>query len=197
MYNYFNGEIVDINGSSVVIDVNGIGYNLAVSNYTLQNCAVGEQKKLYAYLQVKEDGVALFGFSTLEEKSMFLLLISVSGIGPKMALAVLSGMNCNSLALAILNGDTKQLTKIKGLGKKTSERLVLELREKVTVEAASMDLPPILNPALQTNKEMQDAIAILCSLGKNQADAEKLVEAAAGLGATTATELVNMAFRIG
>ena len=197
MYNYFNGEIVETNGNSVVLDVNGVGYELAVSSFTLQNCVVGEKRKIYAYLQVKEDGVALFGFSTLEEKNMFLLLVSVSGIGPKMALAVLSGMDCNSLALAILNGDTKQLTKIKGLGKKTSERLVLELKEKVVVEAAAMDLPPILNPALQPNKDIQDAIAILCSLGKTQADAEKLVEAASGLGATTATELVNMAFRIG
>lgn len=197
MYNYFNGEIADISGNTVVLDVGGVGYELAVSNFTLADCAVGQQKKIYAYLQVKEDGVALFGFSNLEEKNLFLLLISVSGIGPKMALSVLSGMDCNSLSLAILNGDTKQLTKIKGLGKKTAERLVLELKEKVVVDAAAMDLPPILNPALQTNKDVTDAIAILCSLGKSQADAEKLVEAASQLGATTATELVNMAFRIG
>ena len=197
MYNYFNGEIVDINGGTIVLDVGGVGYELAVSNYTLANCTVGEKKKIYAYLQVKEDGVALCGFSTLEEKNMFLRLISVSGIGCTVALSILSGIDSNSLALAILNGDTKLLTKIKGLGKKTSERLVLELKEKVVVEAAAMDLTPILNPALAPNKDVQDAVAILCSLGKTQADAEKLVEAASQLGATTATELVNMAFRIG
>lgn len=197
MYNYFNGEITDISGNTLVLDVGGVGYELAASNYTLSECSLGQQKKIYAYLQVKEDGMALFGFATLEEKNMFLLLISVSGIGPKMALAVLSGMDCNSLALAILNGDTKQLTQIKGLGKKTAERLVLELKEKVVVDAAAMELAPTQNPALQTNKDIQDAVAILCSLGKNQADAEKLVEAASQLGATTATELVNMAFKIG
>ena len=197
MYNYFNGEIVDIIGESVVLDVNGVGYQLAVSNYTLQNCTLGEKKKLYAYLHVKEDGVALYGFATLEEKNMFLLLISVSGIGPKLALQVLSGMDCNSLALAILNGDSKQLVKIKGVGKKSAERLVLELKEKVVVEASSMDLMPLENVGLAPNKQVQDAIAILCSLGKTQADAEKLVEAATQLGATSTTDLVNMAFRIG
>ncbi|MCM1289293.1 MAG: Holliday junction branch migration protein RuvA [Corallococcus sp.] len=197
MYNYFNGEIAEVGNGFAVMDVGGIGYELAVSDYTAAECTIGHKRKLYAYLQVKEDGMALFGFSSLEEKNMFLLLISVSGVGPKMALSVLSGMDCNSLALAILNGDTQQLTKIKGLGKKTSERLVLELREKVVVDAAAMDLPTISNPAVKTNKDMQDAVAILCSLGKNQADAEKLVEAASQLGATSATELVNMAFRIG
>ena len=196
MYNYFNGEIVEIKDGIVIVDVGGVGYELAASNYTLQNCIVGEKKKLYAYLQVKEDGMSLYGFSTLEEKSMFMLLISISGIGPKMALSVLSGMDCNSLALAIFNGDTKQLTQIKGLGKKTAERIVLELKEKVVVEAAALDLSPMLNSKLTPNKDVQDAVAILCSLGKTQADAEKLVEAASQLGATTATELVNMAFKI-
>ena len=147
-------------------------------------------------MQVKEDGIALFGFATTEEKAMFLRLISVSGIGCKVALAILSGMDCDSLALAIFNGDTKLLTKIKGLGKKTAERLVLELKEKVVVDAAQMVLPITQNPDLQFNKDMQNAIAVLCSLGKSQADAEKLVDAAAKLGATTAEELINMAFRI-
>ena len=196
MYNYFFGEIVDIIGSNVVLDVGGVGYELSVSNYTLSDCKLGSKQKLYAYLQVKEDGIALYGFSTMEEKKLFMLLISVSGIGCKVAQAILSGMDCNSLSMAIYNGDTLRLTKIKGLGKKTAERLVLELKEKVVVDAADMVLPITQNPDLQINKDMQNAIAVLCSLGKSQADAEKLVEAAAKLGASTAEELINMAFRI-
>lgn len=194
MFNYILGDVVDCKDSCVVLDVGGIGYELAVSSFTLADCCVGKKAKLFAYLQVKEDGLQLFGFSTEEEKNMFLRLISVSGVGCKMAQAVLSGMDSNSLAVAIFNGDTKQLTKIKGLGKKTAERLVLELKEKVFVEASAMTAQAPV--ATKFTKEAQDAIAILCSLGKSQADAEKLIEAAMQLGANTATELVNMAFRI-
>lgn len=193
MFNYVLGEVVDCKDTYVVLDVGGIGYELAVSAFTLADCTVGEKKRLYAYLQVKEDGLQLFGFSTEEEKNMFLRLISVSGVGCKMAQAVLSGMDSNSLAVAIFNGDTKQLTKIKGLGKKTAERLVLELKEKVFVDASELS---VQTPATKFTKEAQDAVAILCSLGKSQADAERLIEAALQLGANTATELVNMAFRI-
>ena len=196
MFSYICGEIVEFGNSTVVVDINGVGYELSVSGYTMADCKLGQKQKLYAYMQVKEDGVSLFGFSTLEEKNMFLRLISVSGIGCKLAQAILSGIDSNSLALAIFNGDTKLLTKVKGMGKKTAERLVLELKEKVVVDAADMVLPITQNPDLQINKDMSNAIAVLCSLGKSQADAEKLVEAAAKLGATTAEELINMAFRM-
>ena len=196
MFSYICGEIVEYGNSTVIVDVNGVGYELAVSGYTMADCRIGQKQKLYAYMQVKEDGVTLFGFSTLEEKNMFLRLISVSGIGCKVAQAILSGIDSNSLALAIFNGDTKLLTKVKGLGKKTAERLVLELKEKVVVDAADMVLPITQNPDLQINKDIQNAIAVLCSLGKSQADAEKLVDAASKLGATTTEELINMAFRI-
>lgn len=196
MYNYISGEIAEIFGNNVVVDVNGVGYEIAVSNYTLAECSPGQKQKLFTYLQVKEDGVALFGFATAEEKNMFLRLISVSGVGCKVALAVLSGMDTNSLAIAIFNGDTRLLTKIKGLGKKTAERLVLELKEKVVVDANSVELPILNNLDVPLTKEAHNAVAVLVSLGKSQADAEKLVDAASKLGATTAEELINMAFRI-
>ncbi len=196
MLNYLNGEIVDITGSYVVMDVNGVGYQLLVSTSTLYDCTIGQKKRLYCYMQVREDGISLFGFATIEEKNMFENLISVSGVGCKVAISVLSGMDANTLALAIFNGDTKQLTKIKGLGKKTAERLVLELKEKVMVDATQVELPIAQNPDVKLTKDMQNAIAVLCSLGKTQADAEKLVDAASKLGAVTTEELINMAFRI-
>lgn len=195
MFNYINGEITDIFGATVVVDVGGIGYELAVSAFTLADCKVGRTAKLFTYLQVREDGVTLFGFSSTEEKNMFLNLISVSGVGCKMAQCILSGMDSNSLATSISLGDTKQLTKIKGLGKKTAERIVLELKEKVFASDFT-STPIVQNPDVLLTKDMQDAIAVLCSLGKTQAEAEKLVDAASKLGAVTAKELVNMAFRI-
>lgn len=196
MFNYLNGEITDLLPQGVVIDVNGIGYEVGVTTYTLNNCHAGLKCKLYVYMQVKEDGISLYGFSGKEEKNMFTLLISVSGVGCKVALAILSGMDFNALAAAIYNGDTSKLTKIKGLGKKTAERLVLELKEKVIVGATELDLPIMQQTEKVLTSDMKNAIAVLCSLGKSQGEAEKLVEAASGLGATTAEELINMAFRI-
>lgn len=191
MFSYINGEITEKECDRVVVDVGGVGFELFCSDVTLSQCAVGECRRLYVYLQVKEDGMCLYGFSTLQEKAMFMRLISVSGVGCKMAAAVLSGMEAGALAQAIFNGDAKQLTKIKGLGKKTAERIILELREKVAEEAQQT---PVAVAGM--TKDMADAVAILCSLGKNASEAEKLVEAASKLGAVTAQELINMAFRI-
>lgn len=191
MFSYINGEITEKECDKVVVDVGGVGFELFCSDVTLSQCTVGECRRLYVYLQVKEDGMCLYGFSTLQEKAMFLRLISVSGVGCKMAAAVLSGMEAGALAQAIFNGDAKQLTKIKGLGKKTAERIILELREKVAEEAQQT---PVAVAGM--TKDMADAVAILCSLGKNATEAEKLVEAASKLGAVTAQELINMAFRI-
>ena len=191
MFSYINGEITEKECDKVVVDVGGVGFELFCSDVTLSQCAVGECRRLYVYLQVKEDGMCLYGFSTLQEKAMFMRLISVSGVGCKMAAAVLSGMEAGVLAQAIFNGDAKQLTKIKGLGKKTAERIILELREKVAEEAQQT---PVAVAGM--TKDMADAVAILCSLGKNASEAEKLVEAASKLGAVTAQELINMAFRI-
>lgn len=191
MFSYINGEITEKECDKVVVDVGGVGFELFCSDVTLSQCAVGECRRLYVYLQVKEDGMCLYGFSTLQEKAMFMRLISVSGVGCKMAAAVLSGMEAGALAQAIFNGDAKQLTKIKGLGKKTAERIILELREKVAEEAQQT---PVTVAGM--TKDMADAVAILCSLGKSASEAEKLVEAASKLGAVTAQELINMAFRI-
>lgn len=191
MFSYINGEITEKECDKVVVDVGGVGFELFCSDVTLSQCAVGECRRLYVYLQVKEDGMCLYGFSTLQEKAMFMRLISVSGVGCKMAAAVLSGMEAGALAQAIFNGDAKQLTKIKGLGKKTAERIILELREKVAEEAQQT---PVTVAGM--TKDMADAVAILCSLGKNASEAEKLVEAASKLGAVTAQDLINMAFRI-
>ncbi len=201
MFSYICGQITDKDLNSVTVEANGVGYQMFVSDYTFSDCVLGETRRLYTFLQVKEDGIALFGFSTKEEKSMFMLLTSVSGVGCKVAQAVLSGMDYKSLAAAIFGGDTKQLTKIKGLGKKTAERIVLELKEKVTPDDAyigvgqqSLDFGSQKQNAFDASAKA--AIAVLCSLGKGQSDAEKLVEAATKLGASSTEEIVNMAFRI-
>ena len=196
MFNYISGTVAHIFGSTVVVDVHGIGYEISTTSRTLGSLTVGQNAKLFTHLQVREDGMSLFGFATMEEKTMFLNLISVSGVGCKVAQSILSGIDSNTLAQAIYTGDTKQLTKVKGLGKKTAERLVLGLREKVMVDASQIETPIAKHLDAPLTQEMQNAVAVLCSLGKSQQDAQKLVEAASKLGANTTEELINMAFRI-
>ena len=201
MFNYIYGEVVEYDGATVTVDVNGVGFCLVVSGYTASACKLGEKQKLYTYMQVKEDDICLYGFATREEKNMFTLLTSVSGVGPKVAIGVLSGMDYNSLGAAIFNGDTRLLTKVKGLGKKTAERIVLELKEKVVVDsvyinAGQQSFDCATERTDKLSPDAEKAVAILCSLGKTPADAEKLVQAVVKLGATTTEEIVNMSFRM-
>ncbi len=132
MYAYISGTLQDMQEGQVVVDNHGIGYEIGVSNTTLAALpSLGNNVKLYIYHSIKEDEETLFGFATAAEKNMFCKLVSVSGVGPKLALAVLSGASVQSLSTCILTGDVKSLAKIKGIGKKTAERIVLELKENV------------------------------------------------------------------
>jgi Holliday junction DNA helicase RuvA len=191
MINFICGKIIDANEGSVVLQSGDIGYDIAVSNTTLGQLPVGKTVQLYTYLHVKEDGIALYGFASVDEKAMFLRLITVSGIGCKAAIAILSGATPVNLANAIYNGDTRMLTAIKGLGKKTAERLILELREKVSVSGGA-----IQQNSTQFDKEMTDAIEIVMSLGLNRAEAERRILKSRELGANTTQELFNMAFKL-
>lgn len=132
MYNYIKGEIINKTEGLAVVENNGIGYEIRVSMTTLEALPiVGEIGKIYTFLNVREDEMSLYGFATIEEKNMFLKLTEVSGIGPKVALSILSGIRLSDLAIAIKTEDIKLLSTIKGIGKKTAERIILELKDKV------------------------------------------------------------------
>jgi len=137
-----------------------------------------EAKTIYTYLQVREDAMVLFGFSNLNIKAMFLKLISISGIGPKMAISILSETTTEDLAYSIVNGDVKALSKVKGLGKKTAERIILELKEKVHAVEGEIKKEIKAATKAQTNtlsSEQADSLVALCSLGLSKSQAEKLV----------------------
>ena len=171
MYSYIKGRVEDISEGFVVVEAAGLGYEIAVSTTTLSCLKLGQETKLFLYQSVREDDISLFGFATASEKSMFLKLISVSGIGPKIALGVLSGVNVNALANAIISGDVKTLAKIKGIGKKTAERIVLELKENVDNELLTVGTP--VNSTVDAT--VNNALSALESMGLPRSQAYEAV----------------------
>ena len=134
MYYYLNGELAICDGGTCVVDCGGVGYKLTTSLITSQNLSnkLGQRVKLFTHLAVREDGVELFGFESSEERSCFNLLISVSGVGPKAAISILSMMSPDRLSLAVCTEDTKFISKAPGIGPKTAARIVLELKDKIS-----------------------------------------------------------------
>ena len=166
MINFIEGKVVDKQEDYVVIENSQIGYEIYVSSFT-QNTLIyqNEMARLFTYMNVREDGITLYGFATKEEKDMFLKLISVSGIGPKMAMGILSNISIVDLTNAIFRQDIKMLCTVKGLGKKTAERLLVELKDKTlpTTVASSDD-----NVNMSYVDEATDALVSL-GVGKNEA----------------------------
>lgn len=170
MYNYIIGKIAGKTDNSLIVDNNGIGYEIGVSGNTLYDANMGDTVKIYVYLYVREDTFALYGFSRAEEKNLFLKLIEISGIGPKMAMQILGGYDLKTLTVAIATGDTKTLCKIKGLGKKTAELIVLNLREQAADDLTSVEIGGSL-----MSDELSDAVFALESLGVSKTEAVKAV----------------------
>lgn len=195
MLGYVSGKVLSGTDNIVLIENGGIGYEVNCSAAAMQRLLEKREGGVYTYLQVKEDGISLFGFNTLEEKQMFLKLLSVSGVGAKMAINVLSGMSLADLALAIASSDIKGLSKIKGLGKKTAERIIVELRESVS-HLASGEVTSAKAAVLKgTNQDGDNAITALMTLGYTRAVAASAVEKAIAGGADTLEKIIAEALR--
>ena len=190
MIGYLKGKVLSISADSAIIVVGGVGYEVYCSGSAFGKMTEGGECEVYTYLQVSEaNGVQLFGFSSLQEKATFLKLISVSGVGPKMGISVLSQMNANDIAAAVVSGDVKRLSSVKGLGKKTAERIILELRESMSLPQgapAAGATAPIAN--LGSGDE--DAVVALISLGFTRAESERAVSKAKQDGAKTVEEII-------
>ena len=167
MFYYVSGTVTEIEAGLAVIDCGGVGYACATTNYTLSQLKKGAPAKLYTYLNVREDAMELFGFIDQNELRSFKLLISVSGVGPKAALAILSVGTPETLAMAIVTGDEKTLTAAPGIGKKIAQRIILELKDKMAKETAGgLDFSGGQGtpaPAIFTSKatEAAQALAVL------------------------------------
>ena len=174
------GELYQRSMDKVIVMVQGVGYEVRVSLSSLERLpAEGERVFLHTYTHVREDVLQIYGFVEPAEKEMFLLLVSVAGVGPKMALAILSGTGPGELANAISSGDIARLTRLPGVGKKTAERLCLELKEKIPAltsirpaEVSRGQMPPEL-----MEKRVRDVISALVNLGYPQSQAQKAVAA--------------------
>lgn len=184
MIAYLVGRIEGKTENTLILDVNGMGYELSISSNTYSALPLeGETCKVLSYLQVKEDGICLFGFATAEEKSMFSQLITVSGIGPKSAIAILSGLRLSDLMVAIIGGDVNLLSKIKGLGRKSAERICLELKDKIsgmpTGQAGAIDIGQNVDEGV-----LNDAVSTLINLGVNKNEAYSLARSKMTEGCT-------------
>lgn len=176
MIGFVRGEIAYFEEDKVVLEVNGIGMNVYASSQTLSNLgSVGQQAVLYTHLNVKEDAMTLYGFLTKEDLKIFRLLITVNGIGPKGALSILNAITPEELRFAILAGDSKTIAKAPGIGAKTASRVILDLKDKLSVEEAfeAKLNHPVAKPENDTAKS--EAIEALAALGYSPSEALKAV----------------------
>lgn len=167
MYHHFHGELTHLEAGSAVIDCNGVGYLLSVSMQTAGKISsrVNQKVLLYSYLQVREDAMELYGFADKEELRAFKLLISVSGVGPKAALAILSVLSVEQFARAVASSDSKALSQAPGVGGKTAARIVLELKDKIGMEISSVTEGTPTVPSMQENANTSEALNALLVLG--------------------------------
>ena len=170
-----SGRVSEKSAEGVVIDVGGVGYDVQVPLSTFYSLPEeGEEAHLLIYTYVKEDALKLFGFLTPREKKLFIKLIGISGVGPKLGLGILSGMETEDLVAAIAGGDVARINAIPGVGKKTADRLIVELRDKLKLEA--LTIPAREGGAARAGDHFDDALSALVNLGYKRSDVEKTLE---------------------
>lgn len=182
MIAYLKGEVADLTSDYVVIDVNGVGYLAFVSARDVQAMpGIGSCVTLYTFLNVYQDGMALYGFLSRDDLDVFKLLITVSGVGPKAGLSVLSALSANDLRFAVFSDDSKTISKAPGIGPKTAKKIILDLKDKLKLEEIleenSIEAESSASPA--ATAAQSDAVAALTALGYAASDSLKAVRAAA------------------
>lgn len=179
MYSYIKGELAEVNTDHIVIDVGGIGYMIYIPAQSLNYLpGIGEMLKVHTYLYMREDAMILYGFLTKDDLEMFKLLITVSGIGPKGGLAVLSTLSSDDLRFAVLSGDSKAISKAPGIGSKTAQRVIIDLKDKLSLEDAFEKKLEHENEKINVSSNSQvknDAVMALNALGYSSTDSLKAV----------------------
>lgn len=201
MIAYLRGRVLSVTLETAILDVNGVGYEVYCSGGAFKKLTVGAVGELHTYLQVKEDGITLFGFADPKEKELFLKLITVSGVGPKMGISILAAMSAEDFAYAIATADVKGLSKVKGLGKKTAEKIVLELHGKISAAevlgASGEMVSEAPQPTAKATPQEEEAIVALMGLGFTRNESAQAVKKARENGAKTVEEIIMKALQAG
>ena len=194
MFYYLKGKLANTTAQTAVVECGGVGFLLTVSTNTLSHLTkMGEEVKLFTYMSVREDAMELYGFFTESELDMFKQLINVSGVGPKAAISLLSAFSPERLASAIVTGDVKMISGAKGIGKKTAERIILELKERIALISSEEGTEVLdLSSAGNASSIQKDVIDGLMVLGISKADAVRVVKDCTG---TTIEEVMREALR--
>ncbi|MDI6871825.1 MAG: Holliday junction branch migration protein RuvA [Bacillota bacterium] len=197
MIELLRGRVARLEADRAIIDVGGVGYTVYLTSPTRSHLRLGEEVNLFTYLQVRQDALQLYGFRRWEEKEAFQALLRVTGIGPKVALSILSALSARDLVVAVACGDVQSLTAVSGVGKKTAQRIILELKEQMGAVAAHQAEeegggPPALAGEAPASAE---AVAALMVLGYPAVEANRAVAAAEKTGAVTTPDLIREALK--
>lgn len=190
MLGYIKGNVLSAENGVILLENNGVGFEITCSAAVYQKLVEDRKGEVFTYLAVREDDISLYGFISPEEKNMFLKLISVSGVGPKMGITILSNMKLSDLAVKIATSDIKGLAAVKGLGKKTAERIILELREKISTDTVGSGASVESVSVVEEDEVDKDAVIALMSLGFTKQECVKAVKAAKANGANTIEQVI-------
>lgn len=195
MIGRLRGTILEKQAPDLVLDVQGVGYEVAAPMSTFcQLPAINEDVSLYTHLVVREDAQLLYGFSTVRERLLFRSLLKVNGVGAKLALTILSGSDVDDFARSVQEGDAASLTRLPGVGKKTAERLIIEMRDRLKEVSGAMGLKPIVSEAAKLAGAKDEAVEALITLGYKPAEAEKMIKVIASENLNT-EELIKLALQ--
>lgn len=196
MYAYFRGRIAAKEPDLVIVDVNGIGYNIRISAGTASLLpSVGEEAKLYTYTAVREDAISLYGFLTKDDLDMFRLLIGVNGIGPKGGQSILSVMSPDDLRFAIVSGDAKMIAKAPGIGAKTAQRIILDMRDKVSLEDTLHADAGEVRSDFSVPDSVREAVEALTALGYGATEASRAVKEVKGAEQMAVEEILKASLK--
>ena len=196
MYGYFIGPVTGIYRNQITVEVANIGYNIKVSDRTIEELYhINGDVKIYTYTSVREDEISLFGFLSMEELELFKKLITVNGVGPKVGLAILSGLSFDDLYQAIEEGDVKKISKIPGLGPKTAQRVILELKGKIDLNAFDAKKDSSDSEHQMENLSVKEAVDALVSLGYSSKDAYAAVSQIEDVSSLDTGEILKLALK--
>jgi Holliday junction DNA helicase RuvA len=195
MIGRLRGIILEKQAPELVLDVQGVGYEVAAPMSTFINLpAINEEVSLFTHLVVREDAQLLYGFATVRERLLFRSLLKVNGVGAKLALTILSGSDVDDFARSVQEGDAASLTRLPGVGKKTAERLIIEMRDRLKEVSGAMGLKPVVTEAAKLAGAKDEASEALVSLGYKPAEAEKMIRSLDSDGLST-EEIIKLALQ--